>query len=367
MINGHEIIDADAHIREPLDLLDVWLEPKYRERAPQLLKGGSGRVFGYGEERLPFTSGELKRTSAPDRPPSKYAEYQETGFDAASQLKAMNAFGVDVAFLYPTSGLYLWFFKTMDAEMGTAIVRAYNDWLHDFSQADSRRLRPVGALDLRDPAGAVAETRRIAKLGFRAVYIRPNPLNGRLLSSPDYEPLWAECEALDISVGVHEGSPSQLPATGFDRFETYFARHATSHPMEQMMAFLTLVEGLVFERHPKLRFSFLESGCGWLPFWMYRLDEEYETRKKYIGDTIKLQPSEYFQRQCYISCEPDEPYLPALIDHIGEDRLLFASDYPHEDHGPEIMDELKELGEKISKQAFRKLIQDNPRAYYGMN
>ncbi len=367
MLNGQVIIDADAHIREPLDLLDVWLEPSLRERAPRLLPGGSGRVYGYGDEQLPMVAAEVKRTSDPNRPPSKYAEYEKMGFDSVSQLKAMDLFGVDMAFLYPTAGLYLWFFKTMDAEMGAGIVRAYNDWLHDFSQTDPKRLRPVAGLDLRDPQGAVEEARRVAKLGFRAVYVRPNPVNGRVLSSPDYEPLWAECEALDISVGVHEGSPSQLPATGFDRFETYFGRHATSHPMEQMMAFLTLVEGAVFERHPKLRFSFLESGSGWLPYWLWRCDGEYKTRKKTVGATIKLKPSEYFQRQCYIGCEPDEPYLPAVIDHIGEDRLLFASDYPHEDHGPEIMDELTELEGKISKQAFHKLIYDNPRAYYGLN
>ena len=324
-------------------------------------------MYGFGDERLPFTAGGLKLTNDPNRPPSQYKESDKTDFDAPSQLKAMDAFGVDMAFLYPTTGLYLWFFKTMDAEMGTAIVRAYNNWLHDFSQADPRRLRPVGALDLRDPAGAVEEARRISKLGFRSVFIRPNPLNGRLLSSPDYEPLWAECEALDMSIGVHEGSPSPLTATGVDRFETPFGRHGTSHPMEQMLAFLTLVEGLVFERHPKLRFAFLESGSGWLPFWLWRCDGEYKTRIKSVGDTIKLKPSEYFQRQCFIGCEPDEPYLQSVIEYVGEDKLLFASDYPHDDHGPEIMDELKALGDRISKDAFRKLISDNPKALYGMN
>ncbi len=366
MLNGQKIIDADAHVREPGDLLLKWLEPKYKDRAPQFVPGGTGG-YRYGDEQWPQRVSGSMGAGSLNFLETTFKEYFEAGWSRESQLKAMDWYGLDMAFLYPTHGLNLWFFRSMDAEMGGALVRAYNNWLHDFCQADPQRLRPVAGLDLRDPAAAVQELRRIGKLGFRAAWVRPNPINDRLLNSADYEPLWAECEELDIPVGVHEGSPTPVPAVGADRFDTYFGRHACSHPMEQMMAFLALVEGGVLERHPKLRFSFLEAGCGWLPYWLFRLDAEYKNRKSEVGDRVKMAPSEYFRRQCYVSCEPDEPYLPALIDYIGEDKLLFASDYPHADHGPEIMEELAGLEGKLSKQAFRKLIWDNPRAYYSLD
>ena len=133
-------------------------------------------------------------------------------------------------------------------------------------------------------------------------------------------------------MSIHEGSHCRLPSTGADRFDTRFALHACSHPIEQMMAMLALIEGGVLERHPTLRVAFLEAGCGWLPYWLWRLDElEYKNLAWEVKDNVKMKPSEYFRRQCFISVEPDEPYIPELIKYIGEDNLLFACDYPHPD------------------------------------
>jgi len=81
---------------------------------------------------------------------------------------------------------------------------------------------------------------------------------------------------LDLAVGIHEGTHSRLPTTGGERFNSQFALHACSHPMEQMMALSAPIEGGVLERHRRLRVAFLESGCGWLPCWLWKLDEEYK-------------------------------------------------------------------------------------------
>lgn len=366
MINGQKVIDADAHVREPGDMLLNYLEPRFLERAPVFDDRGTGN-YVYGGESVPGQPSTNIGSGALESLRANYGEYMEAGWDADSQLKAMDRFGIEMAFLYPTRGLSLWTFTKLDAELAAALATCYNNWVYDFSQKDPTRLMPVGGLDLRDPKAAVAEVKRVAGMGFRAVWARPNPFNGRFLNSPDYEDLWSTCEALGVSFAVHEGSPTPLPATGKDRFESYFARHATSHPMEQMMAFLALVDSGVFDRHPHLRVSFLESGAGWVPFWLFRLDTEYKHRVREVADKVKMRPSEYFLRQCYVSCEPDEPYLGKVIDFIGEDNLLFASDYPHADHGPEIMDELVLLGGELSQLAFRKLLWDNPRAYYALD
>lgn len=114
----------------------------------------------------------------------------------------------------------------------------------------------------------VKELHRMANLGWKAVFLRPNPVKGRILSDPAYEPFWTACEDLDMAVGIHEGNHSRLSTTGAERFNSRFALHACSHPMEQMMALLALIEGGVLERHRRLRVAFLESGCGWLPYWL---------------------------------------------------------------------------------------------------
>src|SRR2546426_77674 len=88
--------------------------------------------------------------------------------------------------------------RRLPPALAAALARAYNDWIHEFVGADPARLRPVAGLSLHDPAAARAEAERVAALGFRAVYVRPNPLRGRLLGDAAYAPLWEACEALDL-------------------------------------------------------------------------------------------------------------------------------------------------------------------------
>ena len=196
--------------------------------------------------------------------------------------------------------------------------------------------------------------------------MRPNPVKGRLLSDSVYEPFWTECEKQGIAVGLHKGTHSRLPTTGSDRFKTRFAMHACSHPMEHMMALLTLIEGGVLERHPQLKVGFLESGCGWLPYWLCRLDEEYEQLHWEVKDNVKIKPSEYFRRQCFIAIEPSEPYIPQIIEYIGSDNLIFGSDYPHMDHKPTIVKEAVALEERLPKEIVQKILWDNPVRFYSL-
>ena len=130
---------------------------------------------------------------------------------------------------------------------------------------------------------------------------------------------------------VHEGSGAYLPTAGADRFPgQWFFTHTISHPFEQMLASLSFICKGVLERFPQLKVVFLESGAGWLPYWLWRMDEHFE-KLPFQVPWLKMKPSEYFRRQCYISCEPDEDNLGAIVQAVGEDRILFASDYPHWD------------------------------------
>jgi predicted TIM-barrel fold metal-dependent hydrolase len=163
---------------------------------------------------------------------------------------------------------------------------------------------------------------------------------------------------------VHEATHARVPTAGADRFHTRFAMHACSHPMEQMLAFLALVEGGVLERHPDLHVAFLEAGCGWVPYWLFRLDEEHRQLSWEVKKNVRLLPSEYFRRQCFVSCEAGEPYLDRIIDFIGEDNLLFGSDYPHMDHTPLALGELLQNSAGMGRGRLEKVLRQNPRRHY---
>jgi predicted TIM-barrel fold metal-dependent hydrolase len=165
---------------------------------------------------------------------------------------------------------------------------------------------------------------------------------------------------------VHEGSGAYLPTAGAERFPgQWFFTHMVSHPFEQMLACLSLICKGVLERFPHLRVVFLESGAGWLPYWLWRMDEHREILPFQVP-WLKLKPSEYFRRQCYISCEPDEANLAATVQAVGEDRILFASDYPHWDATfpgatKAILD-----NDRISPLAKKKIMSENAQELLGL-
>ncbi|WP_437579914.1 amidohydrolase family protein [Sorangium sp. So ce887] len=384
MREGYRILDADRHVIEPLDLFRAYLEPEHRSHAPRYAYVGEGdlldRVACRGPDGWlplppqPVVDGRplFHGLSARASRELALAAWRRRGQDGPverpeTQLADMDREGIDVAFLYPTLGLYLVGMSPLDPPLATAFARAYNAWLRDFCDRDPVRLRGVGLMSPHDPASMVVELARAAALGFGAVVVRPNPVRGRTLGDPAYEPFWAECERRSIAVAVHEGTHAHLPAAGADRFHSRFALHACSHPMEQMMALLALIEGGVLERHPALRVAFLEAGCGWLPYWLWRLDEvEYRHLAGEVAPHVQREPSAYFRRQCFVGIEPDEPYLPEIVPRIGEDNLLFGTDYPHLDHGAGLVGQALSLRDKLPGEVVRKLLWDNPARFYGI-
>jgi predicted TIM-barrel fold metal-dependent hydrolase len=246
-------------------------------------------------------------------------------------------------------------------------MRAYNDWLRDFCRPAPERLRGVGAIARHEPEQMVAEAERVAGFGWRAVTLWPNPLGGRLLGDAAYEPFWSACERLGLAVGLHAGSHGRLPTAGADRFHSRFGQHVCSHPLEQMMGLLSLIEGGVLERHPGLRVAFLEAGAGWLPYWLWRMDElAWRYTRADARAHVRRKPSEYFRRQCFIAVEPDEPGLEEVVRAVGEDCLLFGSDFPHLDHDGAIVTRAVGLRSRLPEAVVRKLLWDNPARFYGL-
>lgn len=385
MRDGHRIIDADRHVIEPVDMWAEYLPPAFRHRAPYLAYPGPGAVL---TERV----ARLKAKALVPLPPAlmlegrpvmhklseraqielvlagqkRFTELHEGG-SAAGHLRAMDRDGIDVAFLFPTYASYVVSFDDVEPAFLGALARAYNAWLYDFCRPDPARLRGVGLISVHEPARMVGELERILEYGWRAVVLRPNPARGRTLGHRAYEPFWRACEQHGVAVAIHEGTHVRLPAAGADRFESRFALHACSHPMEQMMAFLALLEGGVLERHPGLRVAFLEAGCGWAPYWLWRLDEEYHHLGGEVEEHVTMAPSAYFRRQCFVGFEPGEPYLAGTLAQVGAETLLFGTDFPHPDHGGGMTDEILSRREVLGERVLHQLLGDNAARFYGLS
>ena len=145
-----------------------------------------------------------------------------------------------------------------------------------------------------------------------------------------YWPIFAEAEKQDIALAVH-GAPS--PGMGLDHFDSFIKVHTLSHPVAIFIQLTDMMFSGVFDAFPKLRFAFLESGCGWLPFMMDRMDAEFASlHGNDVKHKLSRKPSEYFgaDGNIWVSVELDEKALKYTIDAIGSTRLLYASDYGHE-------------------------------------
>jgi len=127
--------------------------------------------------------------------------------------------------------------------------------------------------------------------------------------------------------------------------------HAVVHPFEQMLAFASLLQSGVFERFPRLRFGFMESGSGWAPFWIDRLEEHWERFAWMVEPRPRRLPAEIFRSQCAVGCETDEPMIPYVQQRLGEEQVVWASDYPHFDaHVPGLVKPLVERADLTASQ-----------------
>jgi len=320
---NYEVVDCDGHVVEPDDLWVRGLPAGLRHRAPRRV------IDDQGFERV-VLEGRTHRRGANRSGEGPRAKHQMAGASQPqARLRDLDLEGIDRAVLFPTIA-FICFPSVEDPELADALCRAYNDWIAGFCAADPRRLSAVALLPLHQSVElAVAELRRaVDTLGLCGVGVRPNPIQGRDLTHPSLEPLWTEMEELGVPLFVHEGASALVPAAGGDRFDNYLIRHLLCHPLEQMTACAGLILRGVLERHPRLLVAFLEAGAGWVPYLLDRMDEHVRVMGHLVADEVRLRPSDYFRRQCFVACEAEEILLPAVVEAFG-DRLIFASDYPH--------------------------------------
>ena len=361
--NGFKVMDSDMHVIEPVDLWERYIDRSFKERAPRgitrfqgdMLLEIEGRRLIYSSPNPRYDEWEMAKAN---ELAEIYKDSYENNWNAVSQVRAMDREGIDVAILYPSRGLFALALDTMEPALAAAIARAYNDWMYDFCGVAPDRLYGAGMVSPFDVESAVSEAHRaVEELGFKTIFLRPNIVNGRNWHDHYYDPLWAEIERLGVPLGFHEGSNAAINQVG-KRFETYMMLHTCCHPMEMMLAVVSMIGGGVLERFRGLKIAFLEGNCSWAPWLIWRLTEHFELSGRFESPELKLEPSEYFKRQCFVSIEADEQ--PArFIEEFGlGDTVVFSTDYPHNDAKyPHAIEQFLEM--PLSGETKRKILWDN--------
>ncbi len=366
MRNGMKIFDADAHVVEPRDLWDRFLDEKYRWRVgwKQPIPGRDSfrpaTVDGrYTQSHKTLYGEQLEAVRwTKEAMIAKYGDVVLREFDGPGVVDSMRPEGIDLMVLYGP-GYDMWV-EGIDGELQAAMARAYNRWGAEMRDSSGGRLIVAAPVPLADPARAVEEIRHAHdQLGARCFWARPNAFQGRTLGDTLYDPVWEILQDLDCAFATHDFMGLHGPSAGSDRFETFTEWHTVCHPHEAQMAMLAMIVRGVFERFPRLRVAYMEANCAWLPWWLWRMEEHVELSGWKEAPECTRSPREYFERNCWVSVEPDEHLVYHVIEELGDQKIVWESDYPHPDSKyPEAVSTFLGLP-KVSEESKRRILWDN--------
>lgn len=377
MRNGLGIIDSDAHLQEPYDIWSEFVEAEFYDRRPIPRDHPNKMFLFYGPCEL-FPEGTYPSPTRPDRVSSsmheKYGHAWEDYWSNKSRIKDMDTYGWDkMVLITGNAGVGILRQEGQDPALMWALTRAYNNWAHAFASEDPSRLKLTVSLpNQHDIEGIVTEARRgIEQLGAVTTIV-PKALEGTWWHEPYYEPFWALHQELDTPVSFH-GVMSGDPHTG-TRYKQIYGQfvaleHAMGFAFENMISMGHIIYSGLLERFPTMRFACLEGNAGWLPFWLGRLDDHaVEGRRQAVffdAPPLKMKPSDYFRRQGFVACDGDEAAVKAAVDLVGDDFVVWNTDYPHPD-APDPDKALDSfLAQPISDAAKKKILWDNPIKLFG--
>jgi len=385
--NGELVIDLDSHIVERVDrLYDDYIDPAFREAYRQLAEGiaqqeKSGRrysLFGSRDSVIePIETGRplgvrdtfgLTQRSSMDGgrkafPPGRADALppirHEASWDAKVRVEDMDRALVDVGVLYPTHVSS--YCALRDGGLENALYRAYHRWVTDFCRQAPTRLTWTLVANMRDVAAGIAEIRHwAADPNLVGIYISPQAPDGKMLDNPDLHPLYEVAQELDLPLLAHGGTarPPYGPGT-FDLDGAWFLLHSFANPWAGMAALGALIGGGVFDRFRTLRVGIIETGGGWLPLAMDRLDTHYLMSPGHVPNLRRLPREVLAEGRYFHAIDTWERSVEFCVDELGEDLWLFATDWPHGDTAwPESVQQIVERP-RLSAKARRKMLGEN--------
>jgi len=378
------VLDADSHLT---DVDDLWTK-----RAPAAYKDEILHVEDVDGERTwvveGLAVGKAGGGSTIDREGIKHP-FQESmvewdferahigAWDIDTRLEVLDAMGIQHQVLYPNAlglgGQALADVK--DPVLRNLCVEIFNDSRAEIQSRTNNRLLPMPILPSWDIDASVREAQRISDMGLRGVNMTSDPQD---LGSPDlanraWDPLWEACADLELPVHFHIGS--SLTAMNF--FGQYFweSQHEYVKPaIGGAMLFIgnarvvinTIFAG-VFDRHPKLKMVSVESGIGWVPFILETMDWELPENAPVQAAALGRAPSEYFKSNWYSTMwfETGRGHLQELVDKVGEDNIMFETDFPHPTSlWPKPLEHVQDAMATLRPETRRKILAENGNKLY---
>ena len=295
-----------------------------------------------------------------------YSGMREGVRDGAARGIDQDIDGIKIEFLYP--GLF-GMFSFQNTELLVACQKNYNDWLYDYAAAGNGRLYGLAAIPVQDPAAAAKELERVISKGYKGGCIPCSSPFEKPYQDAAYDPIWAIAEEAEFPLSMHVGTNSYRPRETRSKAEVRdsIVDYANAYNSIQRTLVELICRG-VASRYPRLKFVVAEFNAGWIAHWLDRVDqglmrENRFSERDYRGE----KPMDIWHRQFFATIEDDKAAL-LTRDIIGEDNLLWGSDYPHVDSTwPSSIAVLEEMFEDVDPIVLRKISHDNVKRLYGLS
>ncbi len=378
------VIDADTHFVEAADLWTRRAPTAFKERVPRI-QAVDGRDT-WMLDGVPL--GPVRGGGVIDREGNKSAfvdsfewgldRIHKAAFDPATRLELMDECGVHAQVLFPSAvgiGGHRLANATAEPLLRRLVVELYNDAMAELMESSGRRFLPLAIMPAWSIDDCVREAERAAGMGFRGVNMTSDPdeTGSPDLASRAWDPLWEVCADLHLPVHFHIASS----LTQMDFYGKYFwaSQHEYVKPaVGGSMLFLgsarVVINSIfagIFDRHPKLKMVLVESGIGWIPFILETMDYELWENAPAQAAELSRMPSEYFKDHWYATFwfERARGNLQPVVDAVGEDNILFETDFPHPTClYPDPLGTIEETMSTLRPGSRRKILGDNAVALY---
>ena len=364
----YTVISVDDHLVEPPTMFEGRVPERFADVAPKVVdldNGAQAWTFDgvlYEQVGLNAVAGRPKEDWSLQS--TSFDEMRKGCWDIDERIRDMDLAGIYASVNFPShiSGFCgSVFARCSDPELGLAVTRAWNDWMHDdWWQPYPDRSIPMGITWLADPEIGAEEIRRNAERGFTAVTLpeQPHRIGMPSIFTDFWDPILRACEETDTVVCLHVGS------SGLGAMPAEAPQLELAATLFSSMSLSTCAEWLwsgVLTRFPGLKLILAEGGIGWVPMLLDRLD--YITDHSGSGDQAwpdpELRPAEVMQRNFWFTILDDRSTLP-IIDRVGVDHVLFETDYPHADSlWPTVQDTAVELFSGLTTEQIRKITHGN--------
>jgi predicted TIM-barrel fold metal-dependent hydrolase len=331
------LISVDEHVQESPD---VWTQrlsrARWGERIPHIEQQSDGTEHWVVDgQKLPLVGVASVGAAMPDRArePQRWTEVPDVAYRPAQRLQAMDADGVDYAVLYPTVAGVAGeaFARLTDAELELACVQAYNDWLSDEWASTSKRFVPQCIVPMWPIDATVKEVRRAVARGHRGVIYPAVPMLLREvphINEPDYDPLWATCQELEVPICFHAGASSQIQFPAYTDLSPGLASAlaALTRPVSSVQIVANFLYSRILMRFPMLKVVFAETSLSWGAYEIETADHQFERQRLHL-EGYDMTPSQMFHRQCYMTGWYDRTAIEAR-HYLGVDNILWSTNFP---------------------------------------